>query len=310
MKRPGSQDLGEWVLLNAEPPGRPPQPIGVLLVTASGELHIKLRTDWSTIAADEIEVAIWQELTHELQQKAKDKSGRWVLDWLEDTASHVLQAGSRQQLQIRDPDTALNTLYSAHIEAPQRMQNAEPRPSALASLQAACALAGLIPRFNLRRYNRWVYPALATILLVIAVQTLQRTHTDLPRALESIPGPNMLPLTSESEYDLLPQLDYTPHHRAAPRRQRVKARYHPATLHKRFKLVSLSFRPPIWQSIYVAPPPLFAYPEMAAVAFLPFPLPEAPQFRPRHGPLMQLICVVTLPFRILFSHHPQQSNSL
>ncbi|HZZ16769.1 MAG TPA: hypothetical protein VFE08_12480, partial [Candidatus Sulfotelmatobacter sp.] len=80
----------------------------------SDELHIKLRPELSE--ADQDVAADWRELPQHLIEQSRGVGGRRVLDWLEMTASHLVQLGSRCSLQTSNPQEALHLLYRRHVD--------------------------------------------------------------------------------------------------------------------------------------------------------------------------------------------------
>jgi hypothetical protein len=120
-----SVQTGEWALLSAYVPGRPPEPVGILLRDQTDGLHVKLRTDWSGFIVDEDEIEIWSVMGQDLQQKGEEIGGAWLLDWLEDTASHVLQIGARERVEVSDAQTIVGELYRRHVEFKKVVRNAK-----------------------------------------------------------------------------------------------------------------------------------------------------------------------------------------
>jgi len=112
-----SLETGEWVLLSAHMPGRPPERIGILLRDPLDGLHVKLRMDWTHFILDEAEIEIWRAMREDLEQKGKDVGGHCLLDWLEHTASHSLQIGARERVEVSDAQTIVDELYQRHVES-------------------------------------------------------------------------------------------------------------------------------------------------------------------------------------------------
>ena len=92
-----SVQTGEWAQLSTHMPGRPPEPNRHPCGDPIDGLHVKLRMDWSRFLLDEEEIEIWRVIGEDLEQKGKDVGGARLLDWIEDTASHLLQIGAGER---------------------------------------------------------------------------------------------------------------------------------------------------------------------------------------------------------------------
>lgn len=104
----------EWALLMAQLPGKAPLSAGILLLDpGSDELHIKLLPEVS--GADQEVNEFWRELPQHLMERSQAVGGRRVLDWLETSASHLVQLGPCTPLQTANPEEALELLYRRHV---------------------------------------------------------------------------------------------------------------------------------------------------------------------------------------------------
>jgi hypothetical protein len=104
----------EWALLMAQLPARECSSAGVLLLdSTSDELHVRLRPELTGAPEDLVE--FWRELSDDLIERSREVGGRQVLDWLETTASHVIQLGSRCSIESTDPRQTLELLYRQHV---------------------------------------------------------------------------------------------------------------------------------------------------------------------------------------------------
>jgi hypothetical protein len=111
-----SVKTGEWVLLSAHIPGRAPVPIGILLRDPTDGLHVKLRRDWTGFTLNEAEIDVWGAMSEDLEEKGRHLGGTWLLDWLEDTASHSVQIGAREFVEVTDPQRIVGELYQRYVE--------------------------------------------------------------------------------------------------------------------------------------------------------------------------------------------------
>ena len=113
---------GEWVLLEAHFPGQGVEPIGVLLLDVSrNQLHVKLRPNWWHSSNDELEAELWAGLSEDLTERAERLGGSELLDWLENTASHVIQFGPRQLIPFTNVHLCLDDLYRQYISPLHRL---------------------------------------------------------------------------------------------------------------------------------------------------------------------------------------------
>jgi hypothetical protein len=104
----------EWALLMAQLPAQERSSAGVLLLDpTSDELHVRLLPEL-TEAPEEV-AEFWQELSDDLIERSREVGGRQVMDWLETTASHVIQLGSRCSIESTDPRQTLELLYQQHV---------------------------------------------------------------------------------------------------------------------------------------------------------------------------------------------------
>jgi len=105
----------------AQLPTREPSPAGVLLVdSASDQLHIKLLPALS--AAHEEVAEFWRELPQELMERSRELGGAGVLDWLETTASHLVQLGPRARTEATNLSETLDLLYRKHVTGDVEVQ--------------------------------------------------------------------------------------------------------------------------------------------------------------------------------------------
>jgi hypothetical protein len=111
----------EWVLFSAHLPGRTPEPIGILL-TDGQELHLKFRSDWTSILPNEDEIEVWREIPEDLARKGRELGAAPLLALLESTASHAVRISERQRIEIRDFETTLSDLYEMHVMRSQKNQ--------------------------------------------------------------------------------------------------------------------------------------------------------------------------------------------
>ena len=67
---------------------------------------------------DEVVSAFWNELAVDLNQKAQEKGGKQVIEWLEKTASHIVRLSPHGAVDLKTTTLTetLENLYHEHIE--------------------------------------------------------------------------------------------------------------------------------------------------------------------------------------------------
>lgn len=115
----------EWALLTANLPRRSAEPLGILLVDALDQLHVRLRSDWSSIAPDDEFACVWRALEDDLAARGRDLGGTAVLNWLEDSASHALQLGERHPAEVTDVTKTLEALYDQYAARAECIADAQ-----------------------------------------------------------------------------------------------------------------------------------------------------------------------------------------
>ena len=104
----------EWALLMARLPARDCSPAGVLLLdSTTDELHVRVLPE--LMGANEEAAEFWRELSPDLMERSRSVGGRQVLAWLETTASHLIQLGSRHSIEAANPLETLDLLYRQHV---------------------------------------------------------------------------------------------------------------------------------------------------------------------------------------------------
>ena len=87
---------GTYVLLDAVLPGRPPSPIGVLLIDLdSGRPWFRMRRDFSSVAEPE-DAEVLEALEEHIRQCLTESGAEAFLRSLEDTLSNTVRVGERQ----------------------------------------------------------------------------------------------------------------------------------------------------------------------------------------------------------------------
>ena len=104
----------EWALLVVQQPGQECLPAGILLLDPiSDQLHVRLLAELPKV--HEGAVDFWRELSQDLIERSRAVGGHNVLNWLETTASHLIQLGTRHVLETTNPENMVNLLYRQHV---------------------------------------------------------------------------------------------------------------------------------------------------------------------------------------------------
>jgi len=104
----------EWALLIVQQPGQECLPAGILLIDQiSDQLHLRLLAELPRVHEDAVD--FWRELSQDLIERSRAVGGHNLLNWLETTASHVIQLGPRYVLETTNPENMVNLLYRQHV---------------------------------------------------------------------------------------------------------------------------------------------------------------------------------------------------
>jgi SOS-response transcriptional repressor LexA len=106
----------QYAVLELALPGRPKANAGVLLLDPStGQLLLKLRSDWAEVAEPE-DAEVLSHVAEDLAQRAKETGGGDLLGYLEETLSNVLRISPRETIAVGNLQKALERLYARHVE--------------------------------------------------------------------------------------------------------------------------------------------------------------------------------------------------
>ena len=104
---------GEWATLEVHWPGRPCERIGLLLHDQTDNIvRFRIRDDWSVPDGEE---ELWRDLNADLERMAAELGVQQMLEWLDNTASHVFRLGTRKAVIFSDIEAVLDTLYNEHV---------------------------------------------------------------------------------------------------------------------------------------------------------------------------------------------------
>ena len=111
-----STAAGEYVILEAQFPGHTPEAIGILLRDAEADdVHLRLRRDFESIADDDLDLELLNELGDDLRRKSSEMRGAAFFAWMEDNLSNVLRISERERVMVDSFDTAVDRLYRKHV---------------------------------------------------------------------------------------------------------------------------------------------------------------------------------------------------
>lgn len=298
-------ERGEWALVVASLPRTSPEPIGVLVRdVGTDRLHVKLRDNWWTAASDEDGLEIWRDLGEDFQEMARDMTSGHFLDWLETSASHVIQISARAEMQTEDFEATLDSLYEQHICTPEVEQR-----SVLAMISSGAtrfvarrgstvrAISRLNPGFLF--HSPSVYAALAASAVIMMLpRGVERVIPTDRKLQQTIHEPSALPLAFESSirpvsFDLGSAVQGLRHAYPNPKKPRKSSSH----AHKIFRPEALLPQRRVVHIPRIGSPTLQIANDVTPATSLSFGLPEPPQFRPRRNRFVRIISVLFAPFR-------------
>ena len=278
---------GIWALVSLHLPGRSIEPVGIILSDDADQLHVKFRNDWSSIANEE-ETEICRELAEDLGQKGHELGAANVLDWLENTASHAIQLGTRTTVRVPDVNIALQALYQQHVDAAEHKDKpnaAHTRYRVHVAMAAALFITGVLGT----QWNRFHFTSKSFSYASVNPSLLSQLprRPDLPLDVGSVSNPA-----------------FVSHHHHRPRRMTPHA-------HRVFQFQNIPFKAPAEQAIQIDAPPSYDVTELNSPSLLDFSLPEPPPFQQiRHNRFVHFFAVVASSVKKLFSSQPADEGIL
>jgi phage repressor protein C with HTH and peptisase S24 domain len=107
---------GTYVLLEAALPGRPPLPIGVLLIDPRTDRGwVRVRAGYEGLADSE-DAEVLEALEDDIRRKVSETGAEAYLRALEDSLSNVVGVGQRQTVAVDAFSRVLDRLYDEHVE--------------------------------------------------------------------------------------------------------------------------------------------------------------------------------------------------
>jgi hypothetical protein len=299
-------ETGEWALLSAHFPGLRPEPVGILLSDTTDELYVRMRSDWWSVAPDKDEVEIWRQVADELEQKGREVGAAQVMDWLDDTASHVLQIGMRQEVQFLNIKVTLNSLFRQHVLASSDQQDREDERRGVLQPVHAERHQAATPAQHQRSllYHYRLHAAVAAAFLLAALVAGRRESLTMRPQLnpDAISHESNALATASQLPDQLLSLRIDPVGRP-PRTERhhSRRRHTVELLHKRFQLGSATVHLLPSQSVEISPAPSYVAVEMSSPELPYFAFQEVPPFREHRHRIIQFLSILATPFKSLFS---------
>jgi hypothetical protein len=105
---------GAWRLVSAHSPGRPAQPIGILLLDiARDDLYLKFTSDWIGIS-EEDDLGVWRELAQDMAQKARSwaRVNSWI-GWIR--LLRIFSESARKRISRSSTSKRRWILYTTNI---------------------------------------------------------------------------------------------------------------------------------------------------------------------------------------------------
>lgn len=107
---------GVYALLEAALPGRPVQPIGVLLLDpVSDRFWIRMRSRYLDLAEPE-DAEVLEALEENLRARAAEIGGEALLAWLEDSLSNTVRLTAREEVAVDAFTRVIDRLYAGNVE--------------------------------------------------------------------------------------------------------------------------------------------------------------------------------------------------
>ena len=175
-------ETGEWALLSVHLPGMSPEPVGILLTDSTNNLCVQMRCDWCGVVPDD-EIEIWCQVADDLKEKGRELGAVQVLDWLENTASHVLQIGVRHEVQFLDIEATLRSLFRQYVAISAEKQGGQHESCDISGRIEGHKDQATVPTQRQRSplYSHRVHAAVASALgLNCNSHNEARKHTDAP----------------------------------------------------------------------------------------------------------------------------------
>jgi hypothetical protein len=298
-------ERGEWALVLAFFPDTSPEPIGVLVRDMGADrLYVKLRHDWWTAASDENGREIWPDLGEYFQEMARDMSSGHLLDWLETSASHVIQVSARAEMQAANFEATLDSLYKQHVcalevERKPVLPMVSSGKTGFVARRASTvrALSRLSPGFSF--HSRSVYAALAASAVIMTLPWgVERFVPTAQMSQQTIYEPSLLPVVFESSIRPVSfDLDSAVQRVRPVYRYTKKPRKPLFHTHKVFRPEGLLPQHRVLHIARIGLPALQIVNDVTPATSLRFGLPEAPQFRPRRNRFVRIISVLFSPFK-------------
>jgi hypothetical protein len=297
---------GQWAVLSVHLPGLPPEPVGILLSDTADRLYVRTRRQWYTVAGYEDELDICRQVADELKQMGRELPASEVLDWLENTASHVLRIGARHEVQFVDTDGTLDSLCRQHLATLPHEQIRQGAMRGTSPRMYGDEDKSAVPK---RLESGWLsdhrfQAALAAGFILLSVLAGKRTSVGPRLPLDSgtvMHELNALSMVSELPHQQLMlyiepvQTPIAAGHGHSPIKRNA------GRFHKRLQPRSIALQPIPRQSVQIPPPPRDIAIEMSSPTFLYFDLPDLPSFPERRRRIIRFLSAIASPFQELFS---------
>jgi SOS-response transcriptional repressor LexA len=109
---------GEYLLIEAAPPGEPRSVVGVLLIDREmNRLHLRFRRDWEELFTDPENVEYFSAVEDDLEARGATLGAADLVREMEDSLSNAVLVTDRERVLVEDWDKALARLYRRHVQA-------------------------------------------------------------------------------------------------------------------------------------------------------------------------------------------------
>jgi SOS-response transcriptional repressor LexA len=108
---------GTYVVLEAALPGRPPRPVGILLIDpASDRAWVRVRDSFDDLTDD---TEVWDALANDLRAKAAEAGAEALLASFEESLSNALRVSERRAVDVDAFTRTVERLFDEHVEERQ-----------------------------------------------------------------------------------------------------------------------------------------------------------------------------------------------
>jgi hypothetical protein len=151
---------------------------------------------------------IWHDLGEHFEQISSDLGSAQFLDWLKNSASHVMRLGNRTELETGNFEATLESLYEQHVctpevQGPAFSTSCCARPVRRSKFENLLLPRSRAPNKPASLHSPWVYIGVAaSVIGIVLPWGAERVIPSAPIVSETPYEPIALPLAYESRNSL------------------------------------------------------------------------------------------------------------